>query len=384
MLLAPLSVATAANALAPAELNAQTDVTLELGASQIGPVAGLDVENARYAVAGVRGSHYGLSGSGVFGSVLGGHAFGDVDGGDFVTLDVGALVLDQLTRTLHGSLDLRFLAFGVTEPYPYTAVAVEGGPALRVDVGPLSLEVAGLAGLGSSSFELQGPLGRTRRFTDELRRLGATTEVTLGHGMARLGFMGGYHDTPGGTFTSGGANLLLLGSWGAVELRGDVWSTPTGTETTGGLAMVIALSGWSLRGFFGRNEPDPLTLAQPGGTGGGIFLGRSLYARDLGSSGAPPPWEVISTTPDGVTIRIAIEAPEGARSVALLGDFTLWDSVPMQLRDGRWEAEVAVAEGTHHYGFLVDDEWYVPADMRDVVPDEWGRSSAILVIEGVD
>jgi hypothetical protein len=47
-------------------------------------------------------------------------------------------------------------------------------------------------------------------------------------------------------------------------------------------------------------------------------------------------------------------------------------------------AEVDVANGTHHYGFLVDDEWYVPDDARDVVPDEWGRLSAILVIEGAN
>jgi hypothetical protein len=54
----------------------------------------------------------------------------------------------------------------------------------------------------------------------------------------------------------------------------------------------------------------------------------------------------------------------------------------MTRRGDRWVVELAVAEGTYHYGFLVDGEWYIPADARDVVPDEWGRLSATLVIEG--
>jgi 1,4-alpha-glucan branching enzyme len=81
---------------------------------------------------------------------------------------------------------------------------------------------------------------------------------------------------------------------------------------------------------------------------------------------------------------MSIEAPAGAGTVELLGDFTLWEPVPMRRRNGRWEIELEVGPGTHHYGFLVDDEWHVPDDTRDVVPDEWGRLSAILVIEGVE
>ena len=42
-----------------------------------------------------------------------------------------------------------------------------------------------------------------------------------------------------------------------------------------------------------------------------------------------------------------------------------------------------IGNGTHDFGFLVDDEWFVPDDAPDVVPDEWGHQSATLVIEGV-
>jgi hypothetical protein len=75
-----------------------------------------------------------------------------------------------------------------------------------------------------------------------------------------------------------------------------------------------------------------------------------------------------------------MEPPMSAARVELLGDFTLWESVPMT-RDGNgWEVELEVAVGAHHYGYLVDGEWYVPDD-EPSVPDEWGRMSAILVIE---
>ena len=64
------------------------------------------------------------------------------------------------------------------------------------------------------------------------------------------------------------------------------------------------------------------------------------------------------------------------------GDFTTWEPVAMSLRGNRWQVEIDVATGTHHFGFLIDDEWYVPDDAPDGVLDEWGRTNATLVIEG--
>jgi hypothetical protein len=364
---------------------AQTDVTLEAGASQIGPPLGVDSESARFAVAGLRASHHGMSGSGVYGSLLAGRVIGDANGGDFVTAHLGGTVAEQWTARWSGAFDLRVLAFGVRAPFPYSAIAVEGGPKLTVTSGPVWLEVAGLAGSGHSRFEVWRVLGgRTRVFEESLARVGGTARLGLTRGPARVALAGGIHRTHGGSFRSGGASLLLSGRLGAVELRADVWRTPLGTETTGGLALVIPLSGWSLRGFFGRSEPDPLTLAEPGSTSGGILLGRSLYGSAAAPSAEGRPWELLAETGSGARVRLSIEAPPGTRRVELVGDFTLWEPIAMVPKDGRWEARVDIGPGTYHYGFLVDDEWYVPDDTRDVVPDEWGRLSAILVIEGVE
>jgi 1,4-alpha-glucan branching enzyme len=81
-------------------------------------------------------------------------------------------------------------------------------------------------------------------------------------------------------------------------------------------------------------------------------------------------------------VRFSVEAPEGAASVQVLGDFNLWAPLAMRREGTRWIADVEVARGTHHFGFLVDGRWYLPDDAPDRVPDEWGRASATLVIEG--
>ncbi len=102
--------------------------------------------------------------------------------------------------------------------------------------------------------------------------------------------------------------------------------------------------------------------------------------RPDGTPATPEDAKITSSTVG--RIRLTVEAPEGAKQVQLLGDFTLWAPIPMRREGVRWIAELDVGVGTYHYRFLVDDEWYLPDDAPDAVPDEWGRMSATLVIEG--
>lgn len=370
---------------------AQTEMTVELGASQVGPAAGLDGESARFGIAGLRLTHYSLGGSGVSTSLMFGRAFGDPNGGDFVSAVLGGTLRDRWGSHWTGGLDLQLVGFTVRAPFPYRAFIVEGRPSLGFRSGPLSVTVQAVAGVGRSRVELwRLQSGPHRVFADALWRLGGTGEISLGSDGFRVGVVGGAHESAGGAYQSGGVRMIVSGAWGALEARADIWETPlarevTGRrEVTGGLTFVLPMTGWSLRGFLGKSEPDPLTLAEPGSGGAGILLGRSVYASKDERRGAPNAYQVVAQNAGRARVRIAVEPPAGAAAVALLGDFTLWDPVPMR-RDGRrWVAEVDVGAGTHHYGFLVNDEWYVPEDTRDVVPDEWGRLSAILVIEGVD
>jgi hypothetical protein len=186
-----------------------------------------------------------------------------------------------------------------------------------------------------------------RTFEDDLWRVGGTGEVLLGRGSVRAGVSGGAHHTAGGTYTSGGGRFVLAGDWGAAELHADVWDTPLGGEVTGGLAFSIPLSGWSLRGFVGKTEPDPLTLAQPGSGGGGVILGVNVFSSESAAR-AGGPYRILAGTQSGARVRMDVTAPGEAHSVALVGDFTLWDPVPMRRAGNRWIVELDVPQGTHH------------------------------------
>lgn len=379
-LAAPL-VLVAIGASAAPGLRAQTDVALELGASQVGPASGLDTGDARFAIGGLRVSSYGGSGSGVFASVLGGHVFGDSVGGSFVSALAEATLMDGWSAAWSGAVDVRVLGFAIADPYPYRTVAAELTPSVQYRTAHVSLELGVLGGVGRSRVERTGRLGRTLVFEDHHWRLGTTGELLVGSPTVRVGLAGGTHRASGEDYHSVGARLVTGGGWGVVELRADRWETPLGWETTGGLSLAIPLGGaWSFRGFFGRSDPDPLTLTQPGSGSGGALLGWSLY--DDRPAARAPLHELLERTETGSRIRLSVEAPDGARAIQLLGDFTLWEPVAMRRDGDRWVAEIEVGVGTHHFGFLVDDEWYLPDDAPDVVPDEWGRESATLVIEG--
>ena len=365
-------------------VSAQTDVTLEFGASQIGSAVGAGTDDARFAIGGLRASHYTPTGSGVYASLLGGQVFGDSVGGSFASGIIEATLRDRWSTRWTGSMDVKLLGFGVRDPFPYCTIAAEMGSSVRYRTPSTALKVGVVGGVGRSHVEIGRRVGGpTRTFEDDLWRIGTTAELLVGSPTVQVGVAGSSHKTSGEIYSSLGGRLVFGGKWGVVELRADRWNTPLGYETTGGLALVIPLAGgWSLRGFFGRSEPDPLTLAQPGSGSGGVLLGRSLYSTAPRLGAAEAPFEVLEYTDSGSRIRLSVEAPEGADRVQLLGDFTLWDPIPMRREGGRWIAELDVGVGTHHYGFLVNDEWYVPDDAPDVVPDEWGRMSATLVIEG--
>jgi hypothetical protein len=363
---------------------AQTDLTLELGGSRIGPAVGAEGDDARFVLAGLRGARYATSGSGVSASVLFGRTLDAATGGSFLSGVLEGTLANRWTPSLSAELDARILGYGVEEPFPYRAIAAEGGPSLRYRTPSLSLTLAGLAGVGRSELELwRVEDGPSRVFRNDLWRAGGSAEVLLGPATGSAGVVAEWHATPSGDYRSVGARVVLAGGWGLAELRADRWITPFATESVVGVSLVVPLgSSWSVRGFFGRTDPDPLTLAQPGSGSGGVLVGRSLYASEGSVPEASSLHEIVRAGPFTARVRFTVEPPASPTAVAVLGDFTLWDPVAMTLDDGAWVVEMDVPRGTHHFGFLVDDEWYVPDDANDVAPDEWGRPSATLVIEG--
>ncbi len=72
-------------------------------------------------------------------------------------------------------------------------------------------------------------------------------------------------------------------------------------------------------------------------------------------------------------------APE-AKSVQLAGDFTRWQSQPINLVKGAhgvWKAAVALAAGTYHYRFLVDGQWCDDPLCTVRVPNVFGSQDMV-------
>jgi len=387
--MAPLPLPTALTMLAalgalllPASTGAQVrEISLEVGGSSVRPPTGVDGDNASFLVGGIRGMSYDFSGTGFMAAFQGGRSVSQGSGGDFLSGTLEGTFWHPLGAGWSGGLEARGFAFEVTDPFPYRALALEGGPALRFGSRHLSFELEGVLGTGWSRTEL-APAEDEGVVTmeEDLWRYGATGEVLTGAGGVMVGLTGGIHESPGGTYQSLGGRLLLRAAGGVVELSLASWETPLGAETTGGLALVIPLDGWSLRGFMGKSEPDPLTLAEPGAGSGGFMVGRRIWGRDPLPPARAPLHEVVEELEGASRIRVRVEPPRGTREMQVMGDFTLWEPVPMERRGESWVAVLEVPDGVHHFGFLADGEWFVPEQAPNTVSDEWGRRNATLVI----
>ena len=77
-------------------------------------------------------------------------------------------------------------------------------------------------------------------------------------------------------------------------------------------------------------------------------------------------------------------APE-ANSVQLVGDFTHWQSKPVNLvkqADGVWKTSIALAAGTYHYRFLVDGTWYDDPQCTLRIPNIFGSHNMVREVNG--
>ena len=384
--------ASVALAAPPGTLGAQSsELAVEVGASRVLPPVGVDGGAASFLVGGLRGSRYTAGGSGIFASVLAGRSTDSALGGDFVSGDLGAVAWQRLGLGWSVGLEGRVFGFGVADPFPYGAGAAEGDAILRYRSPSLQLRVAGTGGVGRSRVTLTELVQTRRRQTtltqvleDDLWRYGGTAEALVSGSRASAGVAAGIHRSAAGSYRSAGVRLLLGGAGGLLELRGDAWRTPVGNQTTGGIAFYLPWGGWSLRGVAGRPEPDPLLVAEPGKNSSGLLFGRRIAGSGAANEPEGSLHRVLGATPAGAPVRFVLETPGTASTVAVLGDFTLWEPVALTREGPRWAVEVEVPSGTHHFGFLVDGAWYVPDDAPDAVSDEWGRRNATLVIEEGD
>ncbi len=350
------------------------DARLEIGAARAFAPTGSDVLASTYLTIGLRVDRWTRRG-GVFAGILGGISSDSV-GGDWASLVLGGEVILGASAPVELALMVTGYGFRVGEPFTYTAVTGQARPELRFKVSPdLTLVLQGEGGVGETTVELRrGDLSRT--FEADLWHYGGGPELRLRFGRALASLGGSLLRSGAGTYRRGVLRLGTSGPGPGWDASIRVWDTPLGVETTGGLSITIPLGGgWMAQAIGGRTDPDPLIDTEPGAQGGVVL------ARTLVTFGGGPSSELVSLEEDpvGTVARFTLDRP-GVSRVQVMGDFSAWEPVEMRNEGRHWIVEIPVESGTHHFGFLVDGEWFVPETANGRVSDEWGRINATLLV----
>jgi hypothetical protein len=349
-------------------------IVLEGGASRALPPAGVVGEAATYGVGGVRIEWSGARAS-LVGAGYGGRAADD-QGSDFISGVLGGELWLVASAPIGIGIGGTLQAFAVDEPLLYRLKAGEVTPMVRLGGDAAALVVRGRFGAGTSRVELHRLDGTVRRAEHDLWTKGADAELQLVGAALALTATAGMHRSRGGDFGRGGVRLVAQRGAFRVRAEAELWDMPEGNEAVGGLSIAIPIGRLETRLSAMRTAPDPLTLVEPG-TQSGVVLGLRLV-----SFGAEAPRATVhEVIRPGVPARVRIRVtPPEARTVEVLGDFDDWAPVALARDGGGWSVELDVEPGTHHFGFLVDGEWWIPEGLQGTVPDEWGRMNATMVV----
>ncbi len=127
----------------------------------------------------------------------------------------------------------------------------------------------------------------------------------------------------------------------------------------------------------GIGSVTTLSVLMPGS---GTDAARAASATVIGDS-------VVSTLRDTLRLVRLIFHDDGARRVAVVGDFNGWRENATPLRRGagspRWSVLLALHEGEHRYAFVVDGTRWVPDGTRGTEPVDGRQLYGILRVARV-
>lgn len=146
-------------------------------------------------------------------------------------------------------------------------------------------------------------------------------------------------------------------------------------------ALPVEGAGWWQRGWRWLVTPRPLYLPPLAPLGAAAALAALLFA---GIDRTPPAAPVALQDQGVIYVQFALDA-EGARSVAVAGDFNDWSAENGLLRDadgdGTWTGLIAVQPGVHKYMFVVNgEEWVTDPVAASYVDDGFGMKNALLAV----
>ncbi|MEJ2215209.1 MAG: glycogen-binding domain-containing protein [Gemmatimonadota bacterium] len=358
---------------------------LDGGATNALPPANVDTAAALYGILGGR-----LLLSYPVGGTEATARFGQGAGGTTAAWLVGEAhtwMAHRFGRTL-GRLELGGQALDFTDPFQYRVYAGSVQPALSGRLGSFGYVLQGTARLGHWQSNAPDTTGtRPGMFTSAtidgpMHILGGTAQLgrSMGPLWVRLEGTGlrAVNGALDGTYVSGTARVTT--DIGPVSTIADVTLQHSPAENETGYGLTLA---WSptrsalLQLYAGQTVTDPVYGTQ------GNFAATLAVSWRVGHRAAAARFGVVdygAWTDAGREVHFRIRAPH-ARRVALVGDFTSWESVPMQRDGDAWTATITLSPGVYHFGFQVDDRWTVPKDAPGIMKDGWGRTNASIVIE---
>jgi hypothetical protein len=363
----------------------EVEFWLDGGATNALPPANVDTSAALYGIIGGRLLlSYPLGGTEVMGR-LGQGAGGTTAawlGGEGRTW-----LAHRFGRTL-GRLEMAGQALDFTDPFHYGIYAGSVQPSLSGRVGSFGYVLKGTGRLGRWQSNApdttgMGPGMFTSATIDgPMHVLGGTIEVgrSVGPLWIRLGGTG-LNATNGaldGRYLAGTAEMTT--NIGPVGVVADMTLQRSPYEDETGYGLTLA---WSpqesvvLQFYAGQSVTDPVYGTQ--GNFAATFA-VSWRAGHRKPSVSPGVVHYGAWTDAGREVHFRIRAAH-AQHVAVVGDFTSWQPVPMHRDGNAWTATLTLSPGVYHFGFQVDDRWMVPKSAPGIVKDGWGRTNASIVIE---
>lgn len=293
---------------------------------------------------------------------------------------------ERFGRTM-GRVELGAQGLDFTNPFRYRVYSGSLQPALSGRLGSLGYVLRGTARLGRWQSNAPDTTGmRPGMFTNAtidgpLHILGGTVQLgrSVGPLWVRLGGTGlsAVNGALDGTYVSGTAQVTAnIGSVSAIANL-TLQRSPAENETGYGLTVAWSPTASTVFQLYaGQTVTDPTygTQGNFAATLAVSFRGGHRAARESAVV------DYGTRTDAGRVVHFRIRAPH-AQHVALVGDFTSWQPVPMARDGDTWTATLTLAAGVYHFGFQVDDRWTVPKNAPGIVKDGWGRTNASIVIE---
>ena len=82
------------------------------------------------------------------------------------------------------------------------------------------------------------------------------------------------------------------------------------------------------------------------------------------------------------TMQFSVAVPNGAKEVAVAGDFTSWKPLALKKqKNGCFAVTTALPAGVYEYRFIVDGQWMSDPDHSHWAPNPFGTFNSVAQVQ---